>query len=223
MYNKYFLYYIIIIFLNIDIILSIEYLSKYGSIEVDGTQNKFIVFDSSGPSTTFYFKFSSSSHCENGITYQYEDYIDTSNTNKYNNLRRYSAKKWSSSEVIDGYTYTINYYDIEKSYILGGIGEGKNLIIGFNYEGIVKIENTKKRLYPKSIDLDSGTIVGICFCGLVFIILIFLIILSCYDCKKKLSRSSITSSERPFQVENNVVPISYNYFPNPISVSGNIQ
>ena len=225
MYKKKYFYFIIITLLHLKLILAVEYLNKYSFIEVDGTQIKFIIFDSSsfGKLSTMYFKFTSATRCDDDITFEFSDSIEMNNLNKYNNLNNNLGKAGTTYEVINGVNKTVNYYNIEKSPLYFNIGEGNNLIIGFRCDGMVKIENTQENLSNDISDLETGSIVGICFGVIVFILFIVLFFYSCYDCKRKCTREPISSTERPFQFENNIVPMSYNYYPNPIIYNGNIQ
>ena len=84
-------YIIYILFICLNFIFSVEYLKKYGSVEINCEKNNFLIFDSSSfpiPST-IHFKFSikSNSYFDKVISFEY-DFIDINDEPKDTNNER---------------------------------------------------------------------------------------------------------------------------------------
>lgn len=142
----------IISFILFKLIIPIDYLNKYESIEIDGSQTGFLIFYSSGffKSETINFKLTSKAKCFNFLGFLFEDTIDRYNPTKYEDYCEFTATPVSIfNELIGGENYTIYYYNIKKlDYYLGN-KKGDYLILCFICGAKVKIENTW-------FDLSSG-------------------------------------------------------------------
>ena len=107
--------YICILYLNINIILSIDFLNKYSSIDIYCNSYALLSFDTSDfkiPST-FYFKVSTNSSLNQAINFEFKDSIDLDNN--YNNLQYMYLPSKELYENNINENITIKYYNIEKN------------------------------------------------------------------------------------------------------------
>ena len=178
--------YIYFLYFCFKFIISIEYLEKYSSKEINCRINDFIVFNSSDftiPST-LHFKISTSSIFERNINYEFYDIFDNININeKFKNPRFVVFPTLESSEIINQTNFSINYYNIEKDKNHVIEGKGDNLILNFLCGGILKIENTVED--SSVTGLSTEQIIGIVFGVVGAIAIIIVIIYFCYKCKNK--------------------------------------
>ena len=176
---------IYIIYFCFKFIISIEYLEKYSSKEIDCGITKSIVFNSSTftiPST-LHFKISTNSIFLANISYEFYDIYDINTREKFNNPRFVLFPAKESSEIINQTNFTINYYNVEKDKNHVIEGNGDNLILSFLCVGILKIENTEKDLSIPG--LTTGEIIGIILGVIGGIALIIVIIYFCYKYRNK--------------------------------------
>lgn len=168
-------------------IISLDYLNKYESIEVDGSQTKFIIFHSSGfsKSDTIYFKLTSKAKCFNFLGFLFEDTIDKYNPTKYADIFQFTATPASMfNELIEGENYTIYYYNIKKiDYYLEN-KRGDYLILRFGCGAKVKIENTR---FDLSSGISEGALIAI-YVSVTAVFIIVAIIIICYCYKKRKAR-----------------------------------
>ena len=108
------LHFFYIIFLIFKLVLSIEYLNKYGSIEIECSDDNLLIFDSSSfpiPST-IYFKFSTNKNSlfDKNISYEYDILLINNNINKnINNFNDIIEAKSTINITADNTSY--NYSD----------------------------------------------------------------------------------------------------------------
>lgn len=154
--------YICILYLNINIILSIDFLNKYSSIDIYCNSYALLSFDTSDfkiPST-FYFKVSTNSSLNQAINFEFKDSIDLDNN--YNNLQYMYLPSKELYENNINENITIKYYNIEKNKNHVSNENCKYLIIKFecnDCNSTLKIENIKTDITSKKI--STGQIIGI--------------------------------------------------------------
>ena len=176
---------IYIIYLCFRFIITIEYLEKYGSKEINCRITNFIVFNSSDftiPST-LHFKISTSSIFVSNISYEFYDIFNINTTKKFQNPRFVLFPASESSEIINQTNFTVNYYNVEKDKNHVIEGDGNNLILNFLCAGILKIENTEQDLSIPG--LSTGEIIGIVLGVIGGIAIIIVIIYFCYKYRNK--------------------------------------
>ena len=177
----------IISFILFKLIIPVDYLNKYESIEVDGFYTDFIIFYSSGfsKSDTIYFKLTSKAKCFNFLGFSFEDTIDTYNPTKYTDYPEFTATPASMfNELIEGENYTIYYYNIKKiDYYLDN-KRGDYLILRFSCGAKVKIENTR---FDLSSGISEGALIAI-YVSVTAVFIIVAVIIICYCYKKRKAR-----------------------------------
>ena len=89
--------------------------------------------------------------------------------------------------MINNVNNSIYYYIIEKNKDHVDKGKGNNLVLNFQCDGMLKIENTENDL--SNSGLSTGTIVGIVGGCLGFVGIIIIIIVCCYKYKNNLNNS----------------------------------
>lgn len=182
-------YIIYIFFFNFKFIFSLKNLNKHESVEVDCNLFNFIVFDSSDfpiPSS-IYFKFTTDSEFITTISFEFFDYINPNNIQRYNDSRFALFPSGESFEMINNVNHSIYYYIVEKNKDHVDKGKGKNLVLNFQCDGMLIIENTENDL--SNSGLSTGTIVGIVGGCLGFVGIIIFIIVYRYKYKKNLNNS----------------------------------
>ena len=193
--NIYLQYINFIIHLNFHFILSLKYLQKYSSIEILCNNTNLLIFDSSSfeISSTIYLKFfiNSNSNFDNNVTFEY-DYIGTDDISNTKSLRYLIFSSDKTFEIMNNENITIYYYNIEKSKEKISDGFGNNLIISFNCEGKIKIENSM--IGSSFTNLSTKTI--ICLCVGFILLLILLIIIIVFYFKKNMEKSENKEKEK---------------------------
>ena len=191
MYN----FYIILTFFFIKVLLSNDILEKYVSIS---TYNDSIIFNSTnfskGDIISFKFEINSSQDdynnniCEEQLEYEYYDDI---NNIIYNNTR------FSTKAILSESSNLTKFFNINKTESeLNGL-EGNYLLLYFNCDGLVTIENIRKntkKLKEKSgkkQDSDDYTF-SIIF-TVFFILVIILCVVGCCDNLKKCGNDNFVS------------------------------
>ena len=202
-----------------------DYLNKYDSIEIDGSNTNFIIFHSSGFSKfdTIHFQFTSLASCFNFICFQFEDYIDIYNPSKYEIPLDHTIEAINKNyEIINEENYTKFYYDIRKSeYYLKDI-KGDYLILGFQCDAKVIIKNNIFDHASSGLSDDALISIIVC-CSAAGIAAIIIIIYCCYKRRQNKPAIGYTSNgvmypmpnpelmdQQPIPQGNSFVPMKHN-------------
>ena len=165
--NSKFIFLILFSFLLSEI-LSIETISKYGTVDVKCSDDR-VIFDSSGFNLNedMYFTFSlsttSTSKLESKIKYDFHSFVDDSNADILSCSRKSTSSTSTSSK--SGYTKTYKtYYTINKDK------DEKYLLIEFYCSsGTLTIENTEENKGKQAIII---IVVVVVVCAVIAIIVI---------------------------------------------------
>ena len=178
-----------IIFILFKCILSMKFLDKMSSLEVNGTETKFIIFDSSGFSQSeyIYFKFLLPKEFDISLGYQFEDIIDYNNPSQYeSNLLLTTQPSSETFEAVNRDLFSVYYFGILKTKDTLKNKKGDYLILCFDIPMQIKIENVDN--YGTMSQLAKGLATGVSIAiGLVvaFLLIITLIVIICCCCCRK--------------------------------------
>jgi predicted Holliday junction resolvase-like endonuclease len=181
--------FLIFIFVNIKLIFSLS-LEKYGKIR---TEDNIIVYDSSDCNLDDkielkFTPYSTGCYCENNLHYQFYDLFK-----RVYQIYQANYSVYSSKEVIKD-KKEIKYFTIYKSNkVLNGL-DGNFLLLKYNCNGVVEIEN----ISPK---LKAGYIALIIIL-IIFVIVIIFIIIYCLR-KKKSSNNANNINNNTNNNQNN--------------------
>jgi hypothetical protein len=174
--------YIIATFFINKFILSIEILGKYVSIS---TYNNSIIFNSTdfskGDIMSFKFQINNSQDDYNNNTCQEQleyEYYDNINDITYNNTR-YSIKATLSEK-----SNSIRYFNINKTESELNTLEGNYLLLYFNCDNLVTIENIRKKQKTKNnySEIEEKNYKQDYIVGIVFVVVFVIFMIICIKC-----------------------------------------